>query len=147
MNKVILIGRLTAAPELRQTPNGVSVASFSIGVNRRFDREKSDFFNIIAWRGLGENCAKHLVKGQQVAIVGELQTRSYDDKNGVKRYITEVQADDIEFLAKPTGAGSQGGYSAPPPTQAPPQSNSQSESAIFASEIGEAMLEDEELPF
>ncbi len=147
MNKVFLIGRLTAAPELRQTPDGTSVASFSIGVNRRMKRDVSDFFNIIAWRGLGETCAKFLVKGQQVAVCGEIQTRSYDDKNGVKRYVTEIVADDIEFLAKPTGAGqAQGGY-APPPPQAPPVQQNAPSGAMFASEIGEAMLEDEELPF
>ncbi len=147
MNKVFLIGRLTAAPELRQTPDGISVCSFSIGVNRRMKRDVSDFFNIIAWRGLGENCAKFLVKGQQVAVCGEIQTRSYDDKNGVKRYVTEIVADDIEFLAKPAGAPqAQGGFT-PPPPPAPPAQQSAPSGAMFASDIGEAMLEDEELPF
>lgn len=102
MNKATLIGRMTNAPELRQTQNGVAVATFSVAVNRRSNREISDFFNIVAWRGLAETCAKYLVKGQRVAIVGEIQTRTYDDKNGVKRYITEIVAEDIEFLDKPS---------------------------------------------
>lgn len=99
MNKVILIGRLTKEPELRTTTQGTSVATFTIAVNRKFDREKTDFFNIVTWRGLAENCAKYLVKGQQVAIMGELQNRSYE-VDGNKRYITEIVADDVEFLAK-----------------------------------------------
>lgn len=102
MNKAIMIGRLTNAPECRQTPNGVSVCTFSIAVNRRANREITDYFNIVAWRGLADTCAKYLVKGQQVSVVGELQTRSFDDKNKVKRYITEIVAEDIEFLAKPS---------------------------------------------
>ena len=101
MNKVFLIGRLVDNPEHRTTPNGASVTTFRIGVNRRFNREQSDFFTIVAWRGLADTCAKYLVKGQQVAVCGELQTRSYDDRNGVCRTATEIQAEDIEFLARP----------------------------------------------
>lgn len=103
MNKVIFIGNLTRDVELGTTPNGVSVAKFSIAVNRRFsnaDGERvTDFFNIVVWRGQAENCAKYLKKGSKVGIVGELQTRSYEDKDGVKRYVTEVQADEVEFLS------------------------------------------------
>ena len=101
MNKVFLIGRLVDNPEHRTTQTGASVTTFRIGVNRRFNREQSDFFTIVAWRGLADNCAKYLVKGQQVAVTGEIQTRSYDDRNGVRRTATEIQADDIEFLARP----------------------------------------------
>ena len=107
MNKVFIIGRLTKEPELRTTPNGVNVATMSVAVTRRMNREEADFFNVIAWRGLADNCAKYLVKGQQVAVAGELRTRSYEANDGSKRYVTEIQADDIEFLAKP-GAASTG---------------------------------------
>ena len=101
MNKVFLTGRLTKAPELKSTSNGISVATFTMAVTRRMNREETDFLNIVAWRGLADNCAKYLVQGQQVAVVGEIRTRSYEAKDGSRRYITEIQADDVEFLAKP----------------------------------------------
>lgn len=101
MNKVFLVGRLTKAPELKTTPNGVSVTTFTLAVTRRMNREETDFLNIVAWRGLADNCAKYLVQGQQVAVIGEIRTRSYDAKDGSRRYITEIQADDVEFLSKP----------------------------------------------
>lgn len=104
INKVIITGRLTKAPEHKTTPNGVSVTTLSVAVTRRTNREQADFFNVIAWRGLADNCAKYLVKGQQVAVAGELRTRSYEANDGSKRYVTEIQADDIEFLAKPGAA-------------------------------------------
>ena len=107
MNKVFIVGRLIKEPEHRTTPNGVSVTTLGVAVTRRMNREQSDFFNVIAWRGLADNCAKYLVKGQQVAVAGELRTRSYEANDGSKRYVTEIQADDIEFLAKP-GAASTG---------------------------------------
>lgn len=104
MNKVFIVGRLTKEPELRTTPNGVNVATMSVAVTRRMNREQADFFNVIAWRGLADNCAKYLVKGQQIAVAGELRTRSYEANDGSKRYLMEIQADDIEFLAKPGAA-------------------------------------------
>lgn len=104
MNKVFVIGRLTKDPEKRMTPNGVSVATFSVAVPRRANREEADFFNVVAWRGLADICAKYLVKGQKAAVAGELRTRTYDAKDGSRRYVTEIQADDVEFLEKP-GAG------------------------------------------
>lgn len=104
MNKVFIVGRLTRDPEHRTTPNGISVTTFSVAVTRRTNREESDFLNVVVWRGLADSCAKYLVKGQQVAVCGELRTRSYDAKDGTKRYMTEIQAEDVEFLAKPKGA-------------------------------------------
>ncbi|MCQ2399708.1 MAG: single-stranded DNA-binding protein [Clostridia bacterium] len=102
MNKVVLIGNLTRDPELSETPSGVAVCKFSIAVNRDYtnadgDRE-TDFFNITVWRGRAENCGKYLKKGNKVAIVGSLQNRSYEDKDGVKRNVTDVVANDVEFL-------------------------------------------------
>ena len=81
------------------------------------NREVTDYFNIVAWRGLADTCARYLVKGQQVAVEGELQTRSYDGKDGVKRYVTEIVADNVEFLARPNGAA--GAAAAPFPAQEP----------------------------
>lgn len=102
MNKVILIGNLTKPPELRSTQSGTAVCTFSIAVNRKFQNQAgekvTDFFNIVAWRQLGELCAKYLDKGRKVCVTGELQNRSYEAKDGTKRTVTEVVADDIEFL-------------------------------------------------
>ena len=101
MNKVILIGRLTKDPEVRYTTtNNTLVCGFTLAVNRRFTKEgeqQADFFNIVAWNKLGEFCSKYFVKGQQVAIVGRLQTRTYDDKDGKKVYVTEVVAEEAHF--------------------------------------------------
>lgn len=100
MNKVFLIGRTTDKPQLKNTPNGVSVATFTIAINRRFNSDQTDFIPVVVWRGLAENCAKYIEKGQQVAVSGELQSRRYEDKDGNKRTAFEVNADDVEFLAK-----------------------------------------------
>lgn len=102
MNKVILMGRLTKDPEVRytQTTNTL-VASFSLAVNRRFVRQgeerQADFINIVAWNKTGEFVSKYFKKGQQVAIVGRLQTRNWDDDQGQKHYITEVIAEEAYF--------------------------------------------------
>ena len=102
MNKVILLGRLTRDPEVRYTQtNNTLVASFSLAVNRRFVRQgeerQADFINIVAWSKLGEFCSKYFKKGQQVAVVGRLQTRTWDDDQGVKHYVTEVIAEEAYF--------------------------------------------------
>ena len=102
MNKVFLIGRLTRDPELRYTGNNTAVASFSIAVNRNFTNQQgereADFFNVTVWRKQAENVKNYLSQGRQVAVEGRLQTRSYEDNNGQKRYVTEVVADNVEFL-------------------------------------------------
>ena len=101
MNKAIIIGRLTKEPESKTTPNGISVTTFSVAVPRKMNREETDFLNVVAWRSLADLCAKYLVKGQQVAVIGEIRTRTYEAKDGTKRYVTEIQAYEVEFLAKP----------------------------------------------
>lgn len=102
MNKVILIGNLTKDPEVRTTNNGTYVTTFSIAVNRKYKAQDgsqiTDFFDIVAWRQLAELCGKYLEKGRKVGIVGELQTRSYEAKDGTKRYVTEIVASEVEFL-------------------------------------------------
>ena len=103
MNKVILIGNLTRDPELTETPSGVAVCRFSIAVSRDYanadGNRETDFFNITVWRGRAENCGKYLKKGSKVAVVGSLQNRSYEDKDGIKRNVTDVIANEVEFLS------------------------------------------------
>ena len=102
MNKVILIGRLTRDPELRYTSSNVPTASFSIAVDRNFTNQngerEADFINIVVWRKQAENCKNYLTKGSQVAIDGRIQTRNYEGQDGKKVYVTEVVADNVQFL-------------------------------------------------
>lgn len=107
MNKVILIGNLAKDPELTTTNNGVSLCKFTIAVQRRFagpDGEReADFLPVIVWRGQADNCYKYLKKGSKAAIVGSVQTRSYEGQDGARRYITEVVAEEVEFLGTKAG--------------------------------------------
>lgn len=102
MNKVFLIGNLTKNPELNKTIKNVTVCNFSIAVNRDYTdadgNRETDFFNIIVWKNKAENCVKYLKKGSKVAIVGNLQNRSYEDKDGIKRYVTDIVANEVDFL-------------------------------------------------
>ena len=111
MNRVYLIGNLTRDPELAVTNSGVSVCRFSIAVSRRFanteGERETDFFNIVVWRAAGENCHKYLKKGSKCAVVGSLQNRSYDAQDGSKRYVTEITADEVEFLSSRAGEGAE----------------------------------------
>ena len=101
MNKIILLGRLSKDVEVRYTQtNNTMVASFTLAVNRRFKQEgqpEADFINIVAWSKLAEFCSKYFKKGQQVSIVGRLQTRTWEDEQGQKRYVTEVVAEEAYF--------------------------------------------------
>ena len=103
MNKVFLIGNLTRDPELATTNSGVSVCRFALAVSRNFSNadgeRETDFLNIIVWRGQAENCHKYLKKGSKCAISGSIQTRSYDAQDGTKRYVTEIVAENVEFLS------------------------------------------------
>lgn len=103
MNKVYLIGNLTRDPELAETTSGIKVCRFAIAVNRTYagsdGNRETDFFNITVWRTQAENCGRYLKKGSKVAIVGSLQNRSYEDKEGVKRNVTDIIASEVEFLA------------------------------------------------
>ena len=103
MNKIFLIGNLTADPELRTTPNGTNVCTMNLAVNRRFadvnGERKADFFRITAWRQLGESCARYLSKGKKMCVIGELTARLYDAKDGSTRVSLEVTADEVEFLS------------------------------------------------
>lgn len=102
INRVVLVGRLTRDPELRYTPSGVAVANFTIAVNRPFSNQQgerdADFISIVVWRRAAENVANFVGKGSLVGIDGRLQTRSYDNNEGKRVYITEVVADSVQFL-------------------------------------------------
>ena len=100
MNKAILLGRLTRDPELKTTSSGVSVCQFSIAVDRKYKSEgqpQADFINCQAWRKTAEIVCNYFSKGSRIALVGQIQTRTYDDKDGKKVYITEVIVDEVEF--------------------------------------------------
>lgn len=103
MNKLVIIGNLAHDPESRATPSGVTLCTFTVAVNRRFaggEGEKiTDFFRVNAWRQLGEACARYLAKGKKVAVIGELQPRLYEAKDGTTRLSLDVIADEIEFLS------------------------------------------------
>jgi len=109
INKAILVGRLGKDPELRYTPSGVAVATFSIATDETYKdqhgqkQQLTTWHNIVAWRGLAEICGKYLHKGKQVYIEGKIQNRSYDDRDGNKRYITEIVADQMKMLGSADG--------------------------------------------
>ena len=120
LNKVILMGHMTADPELKQTSSGISVCSFSIGVNRRYTRgdqgqQTVDFLNIVAWRQQAEFVSRYFKKGSSIVICGSLQTRNWTDNQGQKRYVTEVVADEVSFGAP--AAASQGAGAERPAAQ------------------------------
>ena len=111
MNKVYLIGNLTRDPEMYETPSGVPFCRLGLAVNRPYagsDGERAtDFFNITVWRTHAENCGRYLKKGSKVAVVGSLQNRSYEDKDGNKRTVTDIVASEVEFLSvRSQGEGS-----------------------------------------
>lgn len=103
MNKIILIGNVTKEPEKRSTPNGVSVCTFTLAVNRRFagadGNKATDFFRINTWRQLADVCGRYVTKGMKVSVVGELQARTYEAKDGTTRLSLDVSADEVEFLS------------------------------------------------
>ena len=103
LNKVILIGNLTKDPELAETSSGISYTNLSVAVSRPFVNEDgeraTDFFNVTVWRTQAENCAKYLKKGKKVSIIARLQNRTYEDKNGNKRFVNDIIAEEVEFLS------------------------------------------------
>ena len=125
LNKVILMGRLTRDPELRTTPQGVSVCTFSSAVDRGYARQgeerQADFINIVAWRSTAEFVSKYFIKGQMIAVVGRIQTRNYDDKDGKRVYVTEVVADEVSFTESKKDSGAQPATYTTAAAQAPQQ--------------------------
>lgn len=141
-NKVVLMGNLTADPELKQTPSGVSVTTFGVAVERRFQNSDGqrdvDFINIVCWRQTAEFVSKYFSKGKPILICGSIQTRSWTDNNGQKRYATEVVADEVSFVGKKDDSGSSAYRSATP---APSYSTPKAEGSF------EEISADDELPF
>lgn len=140
MNKAILVGRLTKDPELRTTQSGVSVCSFTIACDRRYQKageeKKADFINCIAWRNEADFICKFFTKGMRMALDGSIQTRTWDDNNGVKHYATEVVVEHAEFAQ--SKSESSGMSSSPMP----------SASSVPTGDIDGFMpVEDEDLPF
>lgn len=127
LNRIVLIGRLTKDPELRYTQSGKAVCTFTLAVDRPYlannGNREADFINIVVWNKTAENCAQYLGKGKLVAVDGRLQIRSYDGQDGQRRYVTEVIADNVQFLSPKSEAqqsgqqeawiGDSGGYASP----------------------------------
>ncbi len=148
MNKVILVGRLTKDPEVKTTQNQIEYCSFSVAVDRRFKsasgEKQSDFINCVAWRQQAKLLGQYFQKGSRIGIVGSIQSRSYDDKDGKKVYVTEVSVDEIEFVdSKRDGSGNSSGdeSSSASMSRTPPPAL-QVESGFYP-----AMDDDTSLPF
>ena len=148
LNKVILGGRRTADPELKQTPNGTPVVTFSIAVNRRFQskenaQQQTDFFNVTAWRATAEFVSRYFRKGSSICVIGSLQNRTWTDQQGAKRYATDIIADEIQFVDSrgdgSMGAQPQGGYT--------PDAYAPSYSSMGATPKFEEIKTDDDLPF
>ncbi|AGR47592.2 putative single-stranded DNA binding protein [Brevibacillus phage Osiris] len=108
MNRVVLIGNLARDVEMKYTTNGVPVATFTLAVNRRVQNgQETDFINIVVWRQLADLCANYLSKGKKCALEGRIQVRSYDDQDGRKRFVTEVIAENVQFLSSKDGQAQQ----------------------------------------
>ncbi len=152
MNVAAIMGRLTADPELRHTPSGAAVASFSVAVNRQFQSKETgerqaDFINVVAWRNTAEFVCKYFTKGQMIALTGRIQTRSYQDKNGNNRQAFEIVAEQVNFTGSKSESGAssmtQGAYNqAPQQMSQPAPAYSSGNSGDFEELIG-----DEDLPF
>ncbi|KOP81990.1 single-stranded DNA-binding protein [Cytobacillus solani] len=144
MNRVVLVGRLTKDPELRYTPNGVPVATFTLAVNRTFANQQgekeADFINCVIWRKPAENVANFLKKGAQAGVDGRIQTRSYEGQDGKRVYVTEVQAESVQFLDKKNDNHQ------PNNNQSSNQQNKQQRDP-FANDGQQIDIDDSDLPF
>ena len=152
-NKAILIGNLTADPELRQTPSGISVCRFTIAINRRFSRnndqgqQTADFITIVAWRERAEFVTRYFRKGKPILVCGQIQSRNWTDPQGAKHYTTEVVADEVSFVenkadgAAPGGAATAGGSSYTPDAYGSPAYSNNGNSGF------EELPNDSDLPF
>ena len=147
LNKVVLCGRLTADPELKQTQNGIAVVSFTLAVNRRFTRgadgqnnSQADFISCVAWRQTAEFISRYFKKGSSLCITGSIQTRTWNDNTGAKRYATEVVVDEAMFVD--SRSDSAGSASYVPDAYGSPSFSSGSEAPNF-----EEIKTDDDLPF
>lgn len=156
LNKVILMGRLTADPEIKQTTNGISVSSFSIAVDRSYAakgaQRQTDFINIVAWRQTAEFISRYFSKGQMIALEGSIQMRNYEDKQGNKRVAFEVVADQVHFCGsknESTSRPAAANYAEPPKFEEPAKSGENFSVGEFDEFDGfeEIGTDDSELPF
>lgn len=161
MNKVILIGRLTADPELRQTPQGTSVVRFTVAVDRRYRKEGSqqaDFITCVAWRQQAEFICRYFSKGKLIGIDGQIQSRSWDGQDGKRQYATEVMVDNVEFVG-PKGESSGasqgayqsnfGGFNAPsaPQYSEPVQQHNSVDAGFEDLSFSDGLDSEDDLPF
>ena len=151
MNKILLMGRLTKDPELRYTQGGTAVASFTLAVNRSFANQngerEADFINCVAWQKAAEFVANYFKKGQQMALEGRLQVRSYDDNNGQRRWVTEVVTEKVEFVGSKGGNGNSSSNGA---GSGSGSGNAGSGGADSPSQLGwgeEIVFDDNDIPF
>ncbi len=153
LNKVILAGRLTADAELKQTTSGISVTSFTVAVSRKFakqgDAAQADFINCVAWRQQAEFITKYFRKGSSICIIGNIQTRSWTDNQGAKRYATEVIVDEVNFVDSKSerDAGAPSAFNPdsmtpPPEANSPAYASAPTDTANF-----EEVADDDDLPF
>lgn len=146
MNKAILVGNLTRDPEQRTTSSGIAVTSFTVAVNRRYKtqdgQQQTDFINCVAWRSTAEFVGKYFTKGMKIGVVGSIQTRTYEDRDGVRRYATEVVVDEAEFV---------GSKAQNPGVQKPTEQESRTADDLFAEDLEDFQLIDDselsDLPF
>lgn len=141
MNKVFLIGNLTKDPELSQTNNGISFCRFTLAVPRRFQNangeRETDFLNVIVWRNQAENCHKYLKKGSKASVSGSIQTSNYQAQDGTKKYVTDIVADEVEFLSTKSSGD-----------QASMKKDAEKDDAKPAEEVTELQpIDDDSLPF
>lgn len=149
MNTIVIKGRLTRDPEIRNTQTGKSVTNFSVAVNRRFQKDKADFFNVTAWEKTGEFVSKYFHKGQEIAVQGEMQSRDYTDRDGNKRNAWDLIASNVEFCgSKADNQGSTGG-SYQPASGSPDVNPSDPAPAYSGGDKGdfEEIPSDDDLPF
>lgn len=153
LNKAILMGRLVADPELRQTTNGIAVCSFRIAVDRNYSRDRerqADFIDIVAWRSTAEFVSKYFTKGKMIIVEGSIQSRSYEDKNGNKRTAIEVVADNVLFGETKSAAAQNQGYAPSAPSPAPAAQAPEAPVSYASGDMGDfadAPLDSEDLPF
>ena len=160
VNKVILVGRLGQNPEVRYTPSGAAVANFSVATNESWSdkngqkQERTEWHRVVVWGKLAELCAQYLAKGRQCYVEGRLQTREWQDKDGVKKYSTEVQAQTVQFLGatQGAGAGASAGGSSPEASDrgagqfSAPQSGSMPQQSSMPQQ-GEPSFTEDDIPF
>ena len=157
LNVAVIMGRLAADPELRHTPNGVAVTSFTLAVDRSYARagteRQTDWIDVVAWRQTAEFVCKYFTKGQLMAVTGSIQTRNYEDRNGNKRKAVEIQATEVNFASSKREGGSMGGD----PSYSQPRASAPAQPAAFSepapayssgsTEDFEEILGDDDLPF